>query len=353
MAAGRARVEFGNPRSYTLNGGYLGMKLLFGSIVVLLICSLAPPAGAETVDDATRAAARDLGMTGVEAYEAGDYVAASEKLDKAYRTLRAASLGLWSARAFAKVGKLVEASERLLEVSRLDASSGDTAVQTQAQRDAAAERAALLARIPKLVIRIEGASASEVSVTLDGQPVPNTLLGERRPVNPGEHSLDARRGGESTQAEVTAAEGEEREVVLRFGGGKALAPTETPVISRETTPSGAPAAANGSARRTLAWVAVGAGGLGIAIGSVTGAMVLSKQGQIKDSGACRDYHCLSSMEDTVSSYNSLRTVSTVSFVAGGVFAAAGAVLLITTPSSRTSVTVGFSPGMATLSGRFQ
>src|SRR5688572_30759640 len=109
------------------------------AVAILLIWLNAAPLAAQPVDDATRAAARDLGMAGVEAYQAGSYPAASEKLDKAYRTLRAPSLGLWSARALAKLGKLIEASERYLEVTRLDVASGDVAVQKQAQIDAAAE----------------------------------------------------------------------------------------------------------------------------------------------------------------------------------------------------------------------
>src|SRR5688572_21582724 len=110
---------------------------------VVLGSALAWPVQAFGQSDTTRAAARDLGAEGVEAFQAGNFQAASDKLARAYEILRVPSLGLWSARALAKVGKLVEASERYLDVTRLDASKGDTAVQRQAQTDAAVEREAL------------------------------------------------------------------------------------------------------------------------------------------------------------------------------------------------------------------
>jgi predicted deacylase len=112
-------------------------------------------ASAQAVDDATRGAARTLGYDGVKAYQSGDYPVANEKLDKAYRVLKVPSLGLWSARALVKVGRLVEASERYAEVSRLPTSGGDETVQKQAQVDARAELEALAPRVPSLNMRFE------------------------------------------------------------------------------------------------------------------------------------------------------------------------------------------------------
>ena len=72
-----------------------------------------------------------LGYEGVAAYQKGDYVSARDKLERAYRVVRAPSLGLWSARALEKSGKLVEASERYLEVTRLEVKAGEAAVQQE------------------------------------------------------------------------------------------------------------------------------------------------------------------------------------------------------------------------------
>src|SRR6516164_5582103 len=122
--------------------------------------TVASHAGAEDVDAANRALARQLGNAGVDAFQAGDFVAASEKLEKAYAILKAPSLGLWSARALKAIGKHIEASERYLEVTRLDAAGGDVSVQRKAQLDASLELDALRPKIPSLSIRLQGATVS-------------------------------------------------------------------------------------------------------------------------------------------------------------------------------------------------
>ncbi|HEY4159182.1 MAG TPA: tetratricopeptide repeat protein, partial [Polyangiaceae bacterium] len=89
------------------------MALRLGTwLTVLATVGLPQIAHAQAVDDATRSAARNLASAGVQAYQANDYPAARDKLERAYQVLRAPSLGLWSARALVKVGALVEAGER-------------------------------------------------------------------------------------------------------------------------------------------------------------------------------------------------------------------------------------------------
>jgi hypothetical protein len=102
-------------------------------VTLLVVLGFSSAARAQAVDDGSRAVARSLGTTGVEAYRAGDYATANDKLDKAYQILQAPSLGLWSARALVKLNRLVKAAERYREVTRLPVSSGDTAVQKQAR----------------------------------------------------------------------------------------------------------------------------------------------------------------------------------------------------------------------------
>ena len=64
-----------------------------------LLCLMSAHAAADEADSATRDAARGLGLSGVEAYQAGDYDVASNRLEKAYSLINVPSLGLWSARA--------------------------------------------------------------------------------------------------------------------------------------------------------------------------------------------------------------------------------------------------------------
>jgi hypothetical protein len=200
-----------------------------GSVLGLTLC-WAGAASAQN-DAALRATARQLGSEGVQQFEAGNFAAASERLERAYQMLRVPSIGLWSARALVKLGKLIEANERYVEVQRLSL-SGDVAVQRQAQADAQADAKQLEARIPSLTITVAGGAGADLSVTVDGNAVPNAVLGARWLVNPGEHAVSARQGSKEAMARVTVAEGEHKPVGLQLNEG-ATAP------GAATAPAGA------------------------------------------------------------------------------------------------------------------
>jgi hypothetical protein len=332
------------------------MQLKVGaSFALLAVLLTAEPLFAQPADESTRTAARALGMAGVEAYQANDFALATDKLEKAYVILRVPSLGLWSGRALVKVGKLVEAADRFLEVTSLQVPTGEYAVQKQAQADAAKELEALRPRIPLLKVAIEGASPAECTVTIDGQPVSSAMLGEGRLVNPGAHIVEGRRGGEVVRAEVTASEGERPTATLTFGAATAAPPSKTepapaaPVAAPPPVADAAPEAS--SAQRAWGWVALGAGGVGIVLGSVTGAIALAKKGEIDDSKACRDNRCLPIEKDLVNSYNAMNSVASVGFIAGGALGALGVVLLLTAPSE-TSAQAYVGPLSAGVRGRF-
>src|SRR6185369_14754613 len=76
-------------------------------------------ATADDIDPSARSAARSLGYAGVEAFERREYGPALDKLEKAFAVLRVPSIGLWSARALARLGRLVQASERYRLVGTL------------------------------------------------------------------------------------------------------------------------------------------------------------------------------------------------------------------------------------------
>src|SRR5262245_37295203 len=198
--------------------------------LVVLGASLCLPVGrAVAQDEATRAEARKIGYAGVEAYQAGDFATARERLETAYQLLRVPSLGLWSARALAKLGKLVEAEARYLEVIRLPTSVGDEAIQEQARQDARNERAELARRIPSVLVRIEGAPVGEVAVAIDGAPLVGSAVGEAHLVNPGRHKIEGTRGTARTSDEVVVSEGQQKEAVLRFAA--ALVDTRGPAAT--------------------------------------------------------------------------------------------------------------------------
>ena len=317
--------------------------------------ALALPTGALAQSDAQRGAARELGAEGVDDFQAGRFSDASTKLSQAFEILKVPTLGLWSARALVKEGKLVEASERYLAVSRLDPSKGEQRVQKQAQSDAAKERDALQARIGSLTLSLKGANSS-AAVTLDGVVVPAALLGVRQPANPGKHSLEAREDGRIVQREITLAEGQRVDAVLDFGDSQvdpSAAPAPTPPPAPASTVSTAPPepAAASSHVPAGVWVGVALAGAGVLTGSVSAALAAKK----KDSLDCPADRCKSSQKGDVDGYNQLLTVSTIGFVAAGVGVATAGVFWFTRsrePEQTAHVTPWVGIGSAGVRGTF-
>ena len=304
-----------------------------------LLCLVSAHAAADEADGVTRDAERSLGLSGVEAYQAGDYDIASNRLEKAYSLINVPSLGLWSARALAKRHLLVEAANRYFEVVGLQVPQGDAAVQQQAQADAQTELEQLRPQIPKLIIRVVGADAADVTLSIDGRAASSGIIGKSRLINPGAHRVEAQLATMRKSAAVEVAVGQEAAVVLDFS------PPDKPALRQEKSGSS-------STQRTLGWVGIGAGGVGIALGSVMGGLALSKHASIEDSGACNDGHCPPDQRPEIDRLNSFRLVSTVGFIAGGALAATGVVLLLTAPSNEHRLAATLSQDRLSLTGRF-
>jgi hypothetical protein len=290
-----------------------------------LVFALAWPSlvHAQSEQEATRAAARELGYSGVRAYQDGEYAVAQQRLEQAFQLLRVPSLGLWSARALVQTGKLVAAAARYREILGLAVSSGKEAVQKQAQLEAKQELAQLEPRIPRFGVQLVGAAGQEVQLSVDGALLPALGAAERRPIDPGSHELVARRGAQRVEVRFELAEGAERVVVVDFeqaAAGKLGAP-------RSASDAGGTSA---QARRlTLTWVALGVGGAGLVFGASTGLAALAKKNSLEDEEKCRDNECDPSARGSISTYDTLRTLSTIGFVVGGASAATGAVLFFT------------------------
>jgi hypothetical protein len=352
----------------TCRSGALALALLAGVVH-------AAPAQAQPAGSPEQQTARTLGYAGVEAYQAGDYVAADESLARAFGLLRVPSLGLWSARALAKLGKLTEAAARYQEAASLEVGVGDADIQRRAQADALRERETLLPRIPTLTIEIEGADPSDVVVWLDGKVLSAGDVGTRIGVNPGNRLLVGRRGTQQTQSVVRIAEGSAASATLRFAA-QAAAPPVAPAVAGSSAGAAAvksaavvPAALTSvavppsepereldpsSPLRTTGWVLVGVGGASLALAGVAGVVALGKRDSFER--VCPDDECPRNLSgtarDDAESYNTLVTLSTVGWIAGGALAATGAVLILSQPSPEPRLALRVGPGSATLLGRF-
>jgi hypothetical protein len=356
----------------------MGARVFRISVLMSLGLLIATSAGAAPplAEVDARALAREMGYAGVAAFEARDYLTALERLQSAYRLLRAPSLGLWSARTLAKLGRLVEAEERYREVEELPISVGAEAIQSRAKIDAAREHVALAPRIPRITFDLQGASPSEVTVTIDGNGAVLEPLRAEHAVDPGHHRVEALRGPAHVRIELTIAEGEGKTVVLRFPPVVAVVAGVTtaamPRLSKgqhAATPNpsrdGEAVRRSDSLRRMLGWIAIGASSAALVTGATTGLLALDKGNQLARNPACAREACLrseTSTASTVDTYNSLRTISLVGLTSGAVLAAAGVwlVLPLHRPAAepRLAATVPAQlwfqaqPGGATIGGEF-
>jgi hypothetical protein len=323
------------PKGWTLRAATAG-------VVAGLCLAIPGTARAQEIDEASRTAARAMGNSGVEAYQAGNYREASDRLEKAYAIARVPSLGLWSARALRKLGMLVEAANRYLETASLQVPEGDYVIQKQAQTDATRELNELKPRIPVVKIEVKCAKPAEVSVSVDGTPLAATLVAEPRLVNPGEHRVDGTHGAERARVNVVIGEAESKTAVLDFSRVKSAVQE----VSTKDDGGG-----GGGSLRTLAYVALGVGGAGIITGGIAGVLAIDKKSTIDKSPACDGNRC--SDRDLVDSYGMLRTVSSIGLIAGAVVAGVGVTLLFTGGSEKEPSAAAFvGPGSVGVRGRF-
>jgi NAD(P)H-dependent flavin oxidoreductase YrpB (nitropropane dioxygenase family) len=207
---------------------------------------------------------------------------------------------------------------------------GDSAIQQQAQSDAKEELTSLLPRIP----------AAGVALQIDGVTISTELLGVRRPMNPGKHRVEARRGDARALADVQLAEKDHQRVVLR------LLPPASGTESAAPAASAGPATADNPGvllpsaaatpdlpepqRSEKAWVTP----VAISVLAIGGAsLAASGMAALVAQGKCAGGRCASVSDQEL--YDPLRTVSSVTFWVGAVLAAGGVATWILAPRIRT------------------
>jgi hypothetical protein len=281
------------------------------------------------VSDTDRAAARELATQGSDFYRSGDYQSALDRFDRAYQIIKVPSLAIWGARSMVKLGRLVEASERYLRVAKAPLPADAPDSHRRAVQDAVSERSELMPRIPMVRVVLDGASAGEVTVTIDDRELPSALIGVEQLVDPGQRVVRATRGAQVVEETVNLVERQKQDVTLVF---------TAPELQSGVAGAGGDSGAAQGGNNTLAYVALAAGGVGLVIGGVTGVMLLGKQSSLEED--CPNRQCEPAHHDDANGFNGLRTVSTIGFVAGGVLTAAGVVLLMSSPSEPERAQVG-------------
>jgi hypothetical protein len=296
------------------------------------------PALAQT--DLERAAAREAADAGRTQFEAGRYAEAIDSFSRAQQLVAAPSHLLFLARAQAKLGKLVEAHENYIKITRESLPPKSPKAFVDAQSAAERELEAIEQRIPSVTIAVQGASATAVSVLMDGATLSAAMIGMPLPVNPGQHVFEARGpSAQSAPVTITLTEGGKETVMLTLRRIASAPPPATSArpsapLSSDPLSEGDAVQSSGSVLRVASYVAFGVSA--VALGA--GAYFLVKSSSTRNSSSdlfntcnaappCSDSDKaqIQSKDDDA---NSQRKVGIGGLVVGGVAAATGVTLLI-------------------------
>ncbi|MDB5214597.1 MAG: hypothetical protein JWO86_2524 [Myxococcaceae bacterium] len=311
--------------------------------------AMAAPSAAE------RETARRLMDEGKERSRVGDKERAIEAYQKAHDIMKVPTTGIALAKAQLAVGHLVEARDVALEVARMPRENGEPTIFEKSRREAKELEASIKPRIPTVRIIVKGGPATRVS--FDGGAVASLLLGEPVAMNPGKHSIIARNAdGAERRTEVELAERDAKEVELTL-------PVPTPALVVAPVPERPRSAGETDRGRTtganvLVFGGVALAVVGLGIGGVTGALTLSKAGDVKTQ--CANGICDPAAKTDLDSANSLATISTIGFAVGGAGALCVVVGLLLprsraetalqSPEKRAAVWIG--PGSMGVRGSF-
>jgi hypothetical protein len=285
------------------------------------LLTTASAARADSVDDATKIAARKIAEEGLELYDTGRYKEALERFARADALVHAPTMLLMAARSLDKLGRLVEASEKYAAASQmlLDARASDAF--REAVKDAEKERAALLLRIPSVIMTVDAPPDEEIKLKLDGISISTASLGQKKLIDPGAHTLEASAGGVVATSRVDVKEGESRAVHLDL---RTTAPPVSPI-------------------RTAGWVTIGLGAAGVIAGAVAGGLAVAKDEELKQ---CLGGACSTFKPDDLNNYNMLKGISSTGLIGGAVTLAGGVTLVLVAPNpspASASMQVRLSP----------
>jgi hypothetical protein len=285
-----------------------------GACAAFAAGTLAAPPGQAQPADQPRGSARDLGAEGLALYEQGDYVRALERFDLAHGLMPAPTLGIRAARCLVRLGRLVEASERYLEVTRFPLTERSPQVHIQAVQQASVELDALQPTIPTLTVATDRLDGEPLEAKIDGAVMPAAMLGQPQPLDPGPHRIELRGPDRDFEAPLVLKPGDK--ITLW------LPPIAKPRASGPTAAASPPM----SAVRRWGIASLVVGGAGTMMGVFSGALALAQQDALE--ARCPERSCPPAEHAAADRYDATRVLTTVGLVLGGVGLGAGATLML-------------------------
>ncbi len=149
----------------------------------------APRLAHAQVNDADRAAARELYVQGVGLQEVGKFGEALDRFNRAQAVFSAPTHLLHIAECDAALGKLVESAETYRTLVRTPLPDGAPNAFVQAQKQGAAELTQVEPRLPSIRLIVHPENVQNLAVQVDGQPMSSALVGVQRPTDPGQHVI--------------------------------------------------------------------------------------------------------------------------------------------------------------------
>jgi hypothetical protein len=291
--------------------------------LIAIVCLLLARPALAAPSDADRATARELGSAGVAALEAKDYATAVDRLSRAIALYDAPTLRLARARALRGMGRFVSASEDYHAILVRTPLPSDPPPIVQATRDAKTELPGVEASIAHLTVTVTGGPAD---VRVDGADWPSATVGIPRPLDPGEHLVEAIVGGTAVQGQrVTLSPGQDGRVDLAVtapltGTQPPAPPPSAPLATGAATsvPNATAAPASHSTDHTAAIVTAAISGALAAGAVVTGIMAMSAKSDFNEQNRPDVPHdTKENLHNKASSLALVSTVLTGAAVVGG------------------------------------
>jgi PEGA domain len=294
--------------------------------------------------------ALDAYLKGRDLFDAGDVVTGHAKLSEAYELSKNPRL-LWNMAACSKSSR--NYARAIDELTHFLEDGREVITAEQAKR-AEEVRATLYSLVAAATLQVTPAGAK---VTLDGEPA-------SRGAGPyylelGKHELRVELEGykaETRTLEVKQTKPFTVEVALREDA-PALAVQPALPLAPAAASTPAPAAATAPVApvsepdRTWAYVTLGVGAAGVAAGSAFGLLALGEKNDLD--ALCKNGVCQPSAQSILDSANRWATLSTASWVVGGLALAGGAYLYFAPPGERAPTTaLRVTPATVSFEGSF-
>ena len=326
------------PRFRAQAAGYRLALLLLAASPVLHTS----PAAAQSVG--TESAAQQRYARGRELFFAKSYAEALKEFRAANELVASPNTRLYIARCERELGHNAAA---FVEYQRAASEAADRARTdpryTSTRDHARSESAALEPKLARLIVKVTNAPEG-ATVSVAGQTLPRAGWDLPTPIDPGEVEVLASAAGRAPfKKKVTASAGQTAEVTVVLEDG---APHAAPVVAI-TGPAVAPAATpgegsgspqgtvveppgetktSGGGVRTLGFVTVGVGVVGIAGFAIFAGMAKSRFDEVKT--ACGGRRCATPVNDgAIDGGERLQTIANVSLTVGIVAAAIGLVMI--------------------------